>query len=442
MIFSFLKYLQPAHYFQIDRKDGSSVFPKVGEIPDSILSQLETDSNFSSSIASAYDLSWQAIQKGYIGDIATYTTFQKLAVVDEYRFIRKYFHPAWVLYVLLLRLLSLYNPFKEISAWKKSKSSKRSAYLQTPILYPDWSSFQSTLVAEKPLVSVIIPTLNRYVYLKDVFEDLAKQNYTNFEVIVVDQSRPYQEDFYKQFDIDLTLIHQTERALWLARNRAIEISKGDYLLLFDDDSRVELNWIENHLKCLDFFNADVSSGVSISAVGAQVPANYSFFKVSDQIDTGNVLLKKQIFRDIGLFDRQFEKQRMGDGEYGLRCFLNNYKNISNPYAGRIHLKVGSGGLREMGSWDAFRTKKWFAPRPIPSVLYLFRKYYGNKRARFALLKTVPPSIIPYRFKKNKKLLVVGVFVSVLLLPLILIQVGISWRASSKKLIQGAYISEL
>jgi glycosyltransferase involved in cell wall biosynthesis len=30
---------------------------------------------------------------------------------------------------------------------------------------------------EQPLVSVIIPTLNRYVYLKDVMEDLEKQDY-------------------------------------------------------------------------------------------------------------------------------------------------------------------------------------------------------------------------------------------------------------------------
>lgn len=442
MIFNFLRYLQPTHYFQLNRKNGASVFPIVSEISNSIVNQLQTDINFKSSIANQYDLSWQAIQKGYIGDTETYKTFQKLPIIDEYRFIRKYFHPAWVLYVLLLRLVSFYNPLKEINAWRKSKNTTRSVYLKAPILYEDWTGFDSSLLIEKPFVSVIIPTLNRYIYLKDVLDDLAKQHYTNFEVIVVDQSSPFQEVFYEQFNLDITLIYQKERALWLARNRAIELAKGEFILLFDDDSRVEPNWIENHLKCIDYFKAEVSSGISISKIGALVPANYCFFKVSDQIDTGNVLIKKQVFREIGLFDRQFEKQRMGDGEFGLRCFLNSYKNISNPYAGRIHLKVGSGGLREMGSWDAFRTKKWFSPRPIPSVLYLFRKYYGNNRARFALLKTVPPSIIPYRFKKNRKLLLVGVFVSILLLPLILIQVAISWRASSKKITQGAYISEL
>ncbi|SRX75613.1 glycosyltransferase family 2 protein [Aequorivita antarctica] len=442
MLFQFLKYLHPTHYFQLYRKNGTSVFPKVEKLPDEILEQLETETRFQSEKAKEYDLSWQALQKGYIGDGPTYASFHKLPVVDEYRFLRKYFHPVWVLYVLMLRIFSFKNPFQEIAAWKKSSNVKRSDYLKQPFRYYGWISFKSALVSEKPFVSIVIPTLNRYEYLRDVLEDLEKQGHKNFEVIIVDQSNPFQEDFYKNFNLKIQLVQQTERALWLARNHAIKISKGEYILLFDDDSRVEADWITNHLKCLDFFKADISSGVSISASGAEVPKNYSFFRISDQIDTGNVLLKKQIFREIGLFDRQFEKQRMGDGEYGLRAYLNGCKNISNPFAGRIHLKVGSGGLREMGSWDAFRPKKLFAPRPIPSVLYLYRKYYGRKRSLLAILKTVPQSIIPYRYKKNKKMLVLGLFISLFLFPFVVLQVFISWRLASQKLREGAMIGEL
>ena len=79
MMFSFLKYLQPTHYFQLLRKDGSSVFPIVNELPEGINSQLEKDVRFESPFATEYDSSWQAIQKGYIGhNTATYSSFQKL----------------------------------------------------------------------------------------------------------------------------------------------------------------------------------------------------------------------------------------------------------------------------------------------------------------------------------------------------------------------------
>lgn len=413
-----------------------SIFPKVSALPEKVKTQLKPDLHFDSELARDYDLSWQALQKGYIGTAETYTAFQKLPVKDEYRFIRKYFNGTWATYVLLLRLLGFKNPFKEIAGWSATKKIKRSDYLKTPLSYPTWENFDSTLVKEKPLVSVVIPTLNRYKYLKDVLTDLENQDYKNFEVIVVDQSEPFQKDFYDQFELDLNLIHQKEKALWLARNTAIQKSKGDYILLFDDDSRIDIDWITNHLKCLDFFKADISSGVSISTQGAEIPENYAFFRISDQLDTGNVLLKKSIFKTTDLFDRQFEKQRMGDGEFGLRAYLQGFLNISNPKAKRLHLKVGSGGLREMGSWDGFRPKKWFAPRPIPSVLYLFRKYHGNQQSRYALLKTIPPSVMPYRFKKNKKMLVFGAIISVFLSPIIFIQVCISWHRSSKKLKQG------
>ncbi|MFD2550405.1 glycosyltransferase family 2 protein [Bizionia sediminis] len=442
MPFHLLKYLQPTHYFALKKRDGAFVFPVVDQLPSAITNQLEPDTSFKSALSQTYDLSWQAIQKGYIGDAATYQHFEALPLADNYRFIRKYFHLAWVVYVLLFRFASLKNPFKEWRAFYGSRHTASSCYLETPLVHTAYAGFESDLLARQPKVSVIIPTLNRYVFLKDVLKDLEAQDYTNFEVLVVDQSEPFQQAFYEGYNLDIQVIRQDQKALWLARNTAVKKAAGDYLLFFDDDSRVDAKWISAHIKCLDYFNADLSSGVSISKVGAEIPANYSFFRVSDQLDTGNVLIKKTVFYKIGLFDRQFERQRMGDGEYGLRSYLQGFLNVSNPQAKRLHLKVDSGGLREMGSWDAFRTKKWFAPRPLPSVLYFFRKYFGDKFAILAVIRTVPFSIIPYKYKKNKGMMLLGVFISILLLPLVFIQVIKSWRLASTKLIEGAKIDSL
>jgi len=442
MPFRFLFYLQPVRYFSVPRIDGTYVYPTYESIPTTILQQLQPTSSYTSQRAKEYDLAWQAIHLGFIGGTKCYTEFEKLPVKDEYTFVRKYFSPIWALYVLLLRILSLKNPFVEVNAFWSTRKVKKQFVTQNALLYNDFTNFESKLQATNPLVSVIIPTLNRYEYLADVLKDLEKQTYSNFEVIVVDQSDNYSAEFYKNFNLDINLIHQKEKALWLARNTAIEVSKSELLLFFDDDSRVASDWILQHIRCLDYFKAEGSSGVSLSAVGDTIPKNYSFFRISDQLDTGNVLLKKSVFRKIGLYDRQFEKQRMGDGEYGMRMYINGFTNISNPLASRVHLKVGTGGLRHMGSWDAFRTKKWFAPRPIPSVLYLYRTYFGVKRSRIALLKSVPPSVIPYRFKKNKKLVLLGIFVSVFLLPLIVLQVFISWQRASKKIQEGPIIKKL
>lgn len=418
------------------------VFPDIAYVAEEDIQKMNSNDKYLSKIAFEYDLSWQLIQSGYINNTKTYTSFKKLPIEDEYVFLKRNFSSFWLLYVFLIRLFSFKNPFKEYKSFKNCKSIKRLKYSNQKYNQKSYVTFKSDLINQNPVVSVIIPTLNRYIYLKDVLKDLEKQTYKNFEVIVVDQTDPFQEDFYKGWNLDLKFWYQSEKALWKARNEAIISSKGEYVLLYDDDSLVDENWMEGHLKTLDFFQADISSGISISAVGDTIPDNYSYFKISDQLDTGNVLIKKEVFKTIGLFDRQFEKQRMGDGEYGLRAFLEGFKNISNPEAKRLHLKVGTGGLRQMGLWDGFRPKRWFDPRPIPSVLYLYRKYYGNSKAKYSLLKSVPLSLVSYEKKGNKKALMLAYISLIFIWPLILIQVLRSWKLSGQKLQQGELIEKL
>ena len=132
-----------------------------------------------------------------------------------------------------------------------------------------------------------------------------------------------------------------------------------------------------------------------------MPENYSFFCWSDQFDSGNAMVRRKVMGKCGMFDRQFDRQRMGDGEFGLRAYLNGFKLLSNPQAKRIHLKVSAGGLRQWGNWDAFRPEKLFASKPIPSVLYYYRKYFPKKSVFLALAIGLLPSMIPYRLKTNK-----------------------------------------
>jgi len=441
MLFRFLKYLQPTHYFQLFNKKGTSIFPIVKNLPEFILSQLKRDSSYQSQLAQDYDISWQAVQKGYIGNEPTYTTITELELQDNYHFARKYFNSAWVFYVLLLRLLSFHNPFKEIGAWFKTRNVGRVSIGNNPISYKDYNDYKASLIKDNPKVSVVIPTLNRYKYLKNVLKDLEQQDYTNFEVIIVDQSEPFNKAFYSNFKLEVNVLRQEEKALWLARNTAIKNAKGKLIALSEDDVRIESNWISSHLKCLDYFKAQVSAGVFYPQ-GKKIPKERSFFAIASQFATGNAMLYKSVFERVGLFDRQFEKQRMGDGEFGMRVYLDSIKSVSNPLASCIDVKADTGGLREMGSWDAFRPSNFFAPRPIPSVLYYFRTYFGQKASKLALLRMVPLSILPYQFKKNKPMLLMGLLLSILLLPLVLFQVLKSWWLSSKKLKEGALIYEL
>ncbi|MCB0468920.1 MAG: glycosyltransferase family 2 protein, partial [Aequorivita sp.] len=74
MLFHFLKYLQPTHYFQLYRNDGTSIFPKYKQLPEDIVARLQPETNFKSEKAREYDLSWQAVNRGYIGNSEVYNS--------------------------------------------------------------------------------------------------------------------------------------------------------------------------------------------------------------------------------------------------------------------------------------------------------------------------------------------------------------------------------
>jgi GT2 family glycosyltransferase len=444
MFFSFNNYIAPAFYFNLQPNGFNPYCVDYYKLSVAEQELIDFDSNFKIVSSAQMDAAYQAFQKGIIKDesFSMDSPFVVTNVYDNYRFVKKYFHPFWIYYIFFIRLLTLKNPLVELVGFVKSFSVKRINVFEKIYNYSDFEKFQSNLLVEEPFVSIIIPTLNRYVYLKDVLKDLENQTFKKFEVLVYDQSTPFQSDFYKGWNLDLKVVQQDEKALWLARNSAIQNSKGEFILLYDDDSLVDEYWIENHIKCIDFFNAEISSGVSIAVVGSKIPQHYSFFRWSDQLDTGNVMIKKEVFRSIGLFDRQFEKQRQGDGEFGLRAYLAGFRNISNPLAKRVHLKVKDGGLREMGSWDAYRPKKIFAPRPIPSVLYLVRKYFGRNAALLNILFNTIPSLVPYRFKRNRFIHLIGIILTICFLPFVIFTVVKSWRISTNMLKEGSKIEKL
>ena len=133
---------------------------------------------------------------------------------------------------------------------------------------------------------------------------------------------------------------------------------------------------------------------------------------------------------------------MGDGEFGLRCLINGFKSINNPLASRTHMKTAKGGLREIGGWDGLRPKKWLSPKPIPSVLYFFRKYWGDKAALHFIVQTIPVSLLPYRFKGIRKASIISFMLFILLFPIIFIQVILSWKIANRMLEEGSNIERI
>jgi len=441
-----LKYIKPVWYYNLYSKKSDNIFLNYKKAHSDKKLVIKYDYSYISEDMQLWDAAFQAFSKGIIADKNEKLEFNETEISihppDLYRFIRKYYKNIWAYYICFFRIITLHNPIKELLSIYLTRKVERVNIFEKFYAYPDYLNFKSNIILDNKQVSIIIPTLNRYSILFDLLNDLEGQSYKNFEVIIIDQSDEFQPVFYQQFNIDINLIFQSEKMLWKARNRGIDEAKADLLLFLDDDSRIEKNWIYEHINCLDYFKADISAGVSVSESGAKVPLNYSFFHISNQLDTGNALIKKDVFRGCGLFDRQFEKQRMGDGEFGVRAYLNGFTSIANPNAKRIHSKYSSGGLREMGSWDAMRPNSFFKIRPIPSVLYFWRNYWGRTLTIINLCQTVPFSLCLYRLKGSTLGNVISIFIFILFFPIICFQVLLSWRKSTAMITKGPLIEKI
>ena len=443
--FQLLKYVRPIWYFHLKPSNGGNiVWVDFEKLSGKALSLIHYDSGYSHPTICSWDASYQALMKGIVKQAENNIKTDEIELLpaDIYRFTRKYHKNIWLYVTFFQRLFSLYNPVSEFIALWQTRKVKYTNLFYTYYDYEDYPNFDSPLVKSNSLITIIIPTFNRYNVLASLLADLEKQNYSNFEVLIIDQSLDFNEEFYKKYKYKINIIRQKTPALWRARNKGIETANSDLLLFLDDDSRLRPDWIFEHLKCIDYFKADISSGISKSKIGAKIPENYSYFRLSDQLDTGNVLIKKEVFIKCGLFDEKFEKMRMGDGEFGVRAYLNGFINISNPFAFRDHLKIKNGGLRYWGHWDAYRSKNILAPRPIPSVLYLYRKYWGNDAALFQLLQSIPLSYTPYRLKSRMWGYILSLCIFFLFFPIVILQTISSWRTSSKMLNGNSQIKKL
>ncbi len=95
-------------------------------------------------------------------------------------------------------------------------------------------------------VSVVISTLNRASLLEKSLKSLEQQNYSNFEVVVVNgPSTDHTVDVLKKYSGRIIVGNLDEANLSRSRNIGINLSSGELVLFLDDDAFAEPDWIAN-----------------------------------------------------------------------------------------------------------------------------------------------------------------------------------------------------
>lgn len=117
-------------------------------------------------------------------------------------------------------------------------------------------------VAMIPIVSIIVPVFNSEKYIEKCLKSLLAQTYKDLEILVIDDgSKDNSSDVVRQLQLDdqrIKLICQENQGVSSARNKGIEMSKGQYIVFVDSDDYVESNYVETLLDLYEEERGDVA----------------------------------------------------------------------------------------------------------------------------------------------------------------------------------------
>lgn len=120
----------------------------------------------------------------------------------------------------------------------------------------------SSELCSNTMVSVIIPAYNVESSLEHCVRSVLNQSYRNFEIILIDDgskdnTAPICDRLAQQYT-NVSVVHQCNSGVSVARNKGIDISKGKYLCFIDSDDYVEPDYLLHLLGGMRDANADIS----------------------------------------------------------------------------------------------------------------------------------------------------------------------------------------
>lgn len=211
------------------------------------------------------------------------------------------------------------------------------------------------------LVSVIIPTYARPVFLKRCIQSVLDQTYQNVEIIVVDDNDPNTEarqetervmQTFADIGNVIYLKHEHNRNGSAARNTGWKHARGKYITFLDDDDAMEPARIAKQVECME--QLDDSWGACYT--GYRLLKEHGDSQISSEKRSGdcyvaalmrtmfvcggsNLFLRKAVMDEVNGFDETFIRNQ--DIEFLVRV-TEKYKLA---YVDEVLLTIYQEGVR-------------------------------------------------------------------------------------------------
>ena len=157
------------------------------------------------------------------------------------------------------------------------------------------------------LVSVIMPYYKKEFYVDESVQSILNQSYKNFELILVNDDIENKNFINKMSNLDqrIRLVHNDKNlGAGLSRNKAIVLSKGEYVAFCDCDDlwkkdklELQLNFMEKFNLSFSFTSYDIIDENNKFIKTRQAPKFVDFKKLRNSCDIGlsTIITKRKIF---------------------------------------------------------------------------------------------------------------------------------------------------
>jgi len=123
------------------------------------------------------------------------------------------------------------------------------------------------MVDKLPLISILVCNYNYDRYISETLESILAQDYQNLEIIVIDDgSQDKSVEVIEKYSKDnpeakiISKYKQKNQGLCFARNDAIELATGEYILFLDSDDTIPVDYISKMYAHAKKQGADVVYG--------------------------------------------------------------------------------------------------------------------------------------------------------------------------------------
>ena len=125
-----------------------------------------------------------------------------------------------------------------------------------------------------PIVSIIVPVYNTEKYLPKCLDSILAQTFADFECLLIENGSNDNSgkicDDYAAKDFRIKVVHQKGKGVSFARNTALDMASGQWIVFVDSDDWIEPDLVETALKTAEEHPADIIQWNYVSEGGKEV----------------------------------------------------------------------------------------------------------------------------------------------------------------------------